>query len=229
VASVVGSALLGAVVGVAAARLVRSVDEHLTELAITVVLAYGTYLVADAIGLSGVIATLVAAGVFGATARGGLTARATDAIDVVWEFAAFLLTAGVFLLVGLAIAPQTLIHATAPIAWGIVAILVGRAVVVYGLLGGLSRAVRRLAARRPGTTVAAAAPSTDAIPVAWLHVVFWAGLRGAVSVALALSLPADLPHRELLQGIVFGIVLFTLIVQGTTSGWVVRRTGAASG
>jgi CPA1 family monovalent cation:H+ antiporter len=228
VASVVGSALLGAVVGVAAARLVRSVDEHLTELAITVVLAYGTYLVADAIGLSGVIATLVAAGVFGATARGGLTARATDAIDVVWEFAAFLLTAGVFLLVGLAIAPQTLIHATAPIAWGIVAILVGRAVVVYGLLGGLSSAARRLAARRPGTT-AAAASATDAIPVAWLHVVFWAGLRGAVSVALALSLPADLPHRELLQGIVFGIVLFTLIVQGTTSGWVVRRTGAASG
>jgi CPA1 family monovalent cation:H+ antiporter len=218
VVSVVGSSVLGAVLGGAAARLVRGVDDHLTELAITVVLAYGTYLVADALGLSGVIATLLAAGVFGATARGALTARATDAIDVVWEFAAFLLTAGVFLLVGLAIAPQTLVLAAAPIAWGIVAILVGRAIVVYGLLGMMSAAVARLGDRR--------APSAATIPRAWLHVLFWAGLRGAVSVALALSLPADLPNRGLLQGIVFGIVLFTLIVQGTTSGWVLRRTGA---
>jgi monovalent cation:H+ antiporter, CPA1 family len=218
VVSVVGSSVLGAVLGSAAARLVRGVDDHLTELAITVVLAYGTYLVADALGLSGVIATLLAAGVFGATARGGLTARATEAIDVVWEFAAFLLTAGVFLLVGLAIAPQTLVLAAAPIAWGIVAILVGRAIVVYGLLGMMSATVARLGDRR--------APSAATIPRAWLHVLFWAGLRGAVSVALALSLPADLPNRGLLQGIVFGIVLFTLIVQGTTSGWVLRRTGA---
>jgi CPA1 family monovalent cation:H+ antiporter len=218
VVSVVGSTVLGALLGSAAARLVRGVDDHLTELAITVVLAYGTYLVAHALGLSGVIATLVAAGVFGATARDGLTARATEAIDVVWEFTAFLLTAGVFLLVGLAIAPQTLALAAAPIAWGIVAILVGRAIVVYGLLGLLSAAMARLGDR--------GSSSGATIPRAWLHVLFWAGLRGAVSVALALSLPADLPNRGLLQGIVFGIVLFTLIVQGTTSGWILRRTGA---
>ena len=218
VVSVVGSSVLGVLLGGAAARIVRGVDDHLTELAITVVLAYGTYLAADALGLSGVIATLVAAGVFGATARGGLTVKATEAIDVVWEFAAFLLTAGVFLLVGLAIAPQTLILAAAPIAWGIVAILVGRAIVVYGLLGTMSAALARLGDR--------GAASSATIPRPWLHVLFWAGLRGAVSVALALSLPPDLPHRELLQGIVFGIVLFTLIVQGTTSGWVLRRTGA---
>ena len=52
---------------------------------------------------------------------------------------------------------------------------------------------------------------------------FWSGLRGAVAVALALSLPADFPQRSLLQTITFGIVLFTLIVQGGTIGWVVRR------
>jgi len=224
VVSVVGSTLLGAVLGAIAARLVRRVDDQLTELAITVVLAYGTYLVADAVGLSGVIATLLAAGVFGSTARPGLTPRAVEAIEVVWEFVAFLLTAGVFLLVGLAMAPQTLVHAVGPIAWGIVAILVGRAIVVYGLVGGLTRSVARLRTRPT-----AGAPVPDpTLPAPWLHVLFWAGLRGAVSVALALSLPADLPNRDLLQGIVFGIVLFTLIVQGTTSGWVVRRTGAGS-
>ena len=55
---------------------------------------------------------------------------------------------------------------------------------------------------------------------------FWAGLRGAVAVAAALSLPIDVPQRALLQEVTFGIVLFTLLVQGTTAGLVLRRSGA---
>lgn len=218
VVRVVGAAILGAAVGWLAARLVRRVDDHLAELALTVVLAYGTYLGAEAAGLSGVIATLVAAGVFGARARGALTARAVEAIDIVWEFAAFLLTAGVFLLVGVSIAADALVLAAGPIVWGMVAILVARAVVVYGLIGAGSALLGRRGAPSGGGA---------ALPRAWLHVLFWAGLRGAVSVALALSLPHDLPNRDLLQGVTFGIVLFTLIVQGSSTGWIVRRTGAA--
>ena len=211
---VAGSGALGAALGWLAGRLVRLSDDHLVELTITIVLAYGTYLLAAQLGGSGVIATLLAAGVFGAIARDGLSERATETIDVVWELAAFLLTAGVFLLVGVSIAPQTLVDAAGPIAWGIGAVLVARAVVVYGLLGGASRLVGR---------------AGDVIPVGWLHVLFWAGLRGAVSVALALSLPADLPNRQLLQGVTFGIVLFTLLVQGTTIPLVVRRSGVQTG
>ena len=55
---------------------------------------------------------------------------------------------------------------------------------------------------------------------------FWAGLRGAVAVAMALSLPADIPQRPLLQEITFGVVLFTLLVQGTTIGWVVDQASS---
>jgi CPA1 family monovalent cation:H+ antiporter len=167
-----------------------------------------------------VIATLVAAGAFGAGARGALTDRSLASIDDVWELVAFLLTASVFLLVGVSIVPGTLVHAVGPIVWGVVATLVARAVVVYGLLGGGSRLFDR--ARRSRTTNSRSAadetpgPGLGPVPMAWLHVLFWAGLRGAVSVALALSLPPDLPNRELLQGITFGIVLFTLLVQGTT-------------
>jgi CPA1 family monovalent cation:H+ antiporter len=218
--TVIGSAVLGAAFGWLAAQLVRRVDDHLAELTITIVLAYGTYLAANAVGGSGVIATLVAAGVFGAIARDGLSARAVEAIDIVWELVAFLLTAAVFLLVGLSIPPATLVHALGPIAWGIVAVLAARAVVVYGLLGGGSRLLgggSRLLER-----------GADRIPLPWLNVLFWAGLRGAVSVALALSLPASLPNRELLQGVTFGVVLFTLLVQGTTVGWVVRRSGVSA-
>lgn len=224
VVKVAGGGALGLAAGWLAARVVRRVDDHLTELTITVVLAYGTYLAAEAVGLSGVIATLVAAASFGSLARGALSRAAVEAIDVVWEFAAFLLTAGVFLIVGLSIAPEALVAAAGAIGWGIAAILVARAAVVYGLLGGGSALVRRIAGRPRGGEPE---PRDEPIPPAWLHVVFWAGLRGAVSVALALSLPADLANRDLLQGLTFGIVLFTLFVQGSTAGWVVRRSGSA--
>jgi CPA1 family monovalent cation:H+ antiporter len=133
-----------------------------------------------------------------------------NAIDTVWEFFAYLLTAVVFLEVGLAISPGRLVDSIVPIAWGVVGILVGRALVVYVLLGGASRL-----ALRPGLA--------ERVPSGWLHVLFWAGLRGAVAVAMALSLPADIPQRALLQEITFGVVLFTLLFQGTTVGRVVDR------
>ena len=229
VVSVVGSAAIGLALGWLAVRVVRRVDDHVVELAITIILAYGTYLVATAVGVSGVIATLVAAGAFGNLAQESLTDRSVDSIDVVWELVAFLLTAFVFLLVGVAISPANLVHAVGPIAVAIVGVLVARAVVVYGLLGATSRLVEAGMARRRGRgTADAELPMTlRPIPMTWLHVLFWAGLRGAVSVALALSLPADLPNRSLLQEITFGVVLFTLLVQGTTASWVVARSGAA--
>jgi CPA1 family monovalent cation:H+ antiporter len=231
VVKVVGGAGIGLAGGWLAARLTRRIDDHLTELTLTVVLAYGSYLVADAIGMSGVIATLLAAGTLGALARETLTPRAVEAIDVVWDFAAFLLTAGVFLLVGVSIAPSALVTAAGAIGWGIVAILVARAAVVYGLIGAGGQVLGRVVGERGprGADRDSVGVAGDGrFPRSWLHVMFWAGLRGAVSVALALSLPDDLPNRELLQGLTFGIVLFTLLVQGTTAGWVVRRSGAAS-
>jgi len=209
VMTVTASLLLGAVVGFLASRIVARVDDHLIELTISVVVAYGTYLLADRLGESGIIATVVAGITFGTYGRRiGLSARTQEALDAVWEFLAFLLTALVFLLVGLAISPQELVAAAAPIAWGVVAILIGRALAIYLLLGGGSRLL--LGKRR---TVSAG----------WLHVLFWSGLRGAVAVALALSLPLDIPQRQLLQTIVFGIVLFTLVVQGTTIDFVTRH------
>jgi CPA1 family monovalent cation:H+ antiporter len=91
-------------------------------------------------------------------------------------------------------------------------VLLGRAIVIYGLLGGAARLERRFGIGRP-------------LPLGWLHVLNWSGLRGAVAVALALSIPETTPDRELLQGIVFGVVLFTLLVQGTTAARFLRWAG----
>jgi CPA1 family monovalent cation:H+ antiporter len=211
---IVSSTVIGLVVGWVASRLIAAVDDHLVELTLSVAAAYGTYIVAAQLGQSGIIATVVAGLLIGNHARRvGMSERSLEALDTVWEFAAFLLTAVVFLLVGLAIGLGDIASALPWIAWGVVAILVGRAVVVYGLLGGTSRLVR---GRNHG------------LPMGWLHILFWGGLRGAVAIALALSLPVDFPKRELLQAITFGIVLFTLLVQGTTVEWLIGRVGAGS-
>ena len=206
------STIVGLVAGWVASRLIAAVDDHLVELTLSVGAAYGTYLVADRLHQSGIIATVVAGLLIGNHARRvGMSPRSLEALDSVWEFFAFLLTAVVFLLIGLAIGLGDVVSALPWIAWGIVAILAGRAFVVYVLLGGASRLVR---------------DSRHALPIAWLHILFWGGLRGAVAIAMALSLPADFPQRQLLQAITFGVVLFTLLVQGTTVEWLINRVGA---
>lgn len=207
--TVLFSLALGAMTGFVASRVVARVDDHLIETTISLLVAYGTYVLADLLHESGVIATVVAGITLGTYGRRiGMSARTQEALDTVWEFLAFILTALIFLLVGLAITVSGLVDAAVPIAWGIVAVLVGRAIVIYGLLGGTARLV---------------GPRRSGLERGWLHILFWSGLRGAVAVALALSLPEDFPQRTQVQSVVFGITLFTLIAQGLTIGLVARR------
>jgi CPA1 family monovalent cation:H+ antiporter len=213
---IVVSTAIGLAAGWVASRLIAIVDDHLVELTLSVAAAYGTYLVADLLDQSGIIATVVAGLLIGNHARRvGMNPRSLEALDTVWEFGAFLLTALVFLLIGLAISFGDVVAALPWIAWGVLAILVGRAIVVYVMLGGASQLILGKGHRH-------------GLPLAWLHVLFWAGLRGAVAIAMALSLPVDFPQRELLQEITFGIVLFTLLVQGTTVERLIERLGVGA-
>jgi CPA1 family monovalent cation:H+ antiporter len=207
------SITLGAAIGWLASLALRPVRDHLLELTISLVAAYGSYLLAQRLGQSGLIATVVCALVIGNHARHtALSGRGRDAVDTVWEFIGFLATTVVFLLIGLSISVDQLWMAAGPIAVALLALIASRAVAVYGLLGGLSGVTARLS-------------GAQAWPLAWFHLINWSGLRGAVAVALALSLPADLPHRELVQGVVFGCVLLTLLIQGGTAGILVDWLG----
>ena len=248
VAVVVLSGALGAVAGYVASRILPNVGDHLIEVSLSVVLAYGTYLVADGLHQSGVIATAVAGIVLGTYGRrNGMSPKTEEALDTVWEFVAFLATAFIFLVVGFSIAAHSLVDVAAPIAWAVAAALVGRALIVYGLLGGWRMVLRALGARHQAVAVPGkvardegkvardegkvardegkVARDEAGLPLGWLHVIFWSGLRGAVSTALALSLPLDFPNRAQLQGITFGVVLFTLVVQATTAELVLARWG----
>ena len=135
------------------------------------------------------------------------------ALDRLWGGAALVLTALAFLLIGVVIVPDLVLRALPLIVAGYVAITLARAFVVYVLIGGAERAL----------------PGPSKIPAAYLHVMFWAGLRGTIATALALAIPETVPERDVLVGAVFGIVLVTILVQGTTAGLVVRWAGIPAG
>jgi CPA1 family monovalent cation:H+ antiporter len=215
VATVAISIVIGLAIGEVATRLIVGVKDRVIELATSLLLAYGTYLVADALGESGIIATAVAGIVLGNEGRRlGLSSHTIEALDTVWEFLAFLLTALVFLLVGLAIPLGALAGEIGAIAWAVAGVLVARALLVYGLLGGLRLLDRRVRGR---------------VPTPWLHVVFWSGLRGAIAVALGLSIASGVPDGGQIQRVAFGVVLFTLAVQATTVEALVGRLGIGRG
>src|SRR2546430_11293592 len=126
-------------------------------------------------------------------------------IGDLWDVVGFVLTSLVFLLIGFAVRLPSLLGSGAAVVVGTGAVVAGRALMVY-----LPAAAVRLWS------------GTAALPRGWVHVIFWSGLRGAIALAAALSLPADFPERELLQQISFGIVLVTLLVQGAGAPIVVR-------
>ncbi|HAV78575.1 MAG TPA: Na+/H+ antiporter [Anaerolineae bacterium] len=193
---------IGVVLGVLASLVISRIDDHLIETAITFILAYGAFLLAESIHVSGVLA-VVAAGL----ANGNIGPRAmspTTRIVVFnfWEFLSFIANSFVFLLIGLVTDLSLLIDNWQAILWGIFAALVTRMIVTYGVL-------------LPFKT----------IPTRWKHVIYWGGLRGAISLALVFSLSAKLDEAvsDQLLAMVFGLVMFTLLIQGTTMGAIVKR------
>ena len=200
------SAVVGVGGGLVAARFIRATNERTIQLGITLVAAYGTYQLADVVGLSGILATVIAGIALGSRMRRTAGADAlVREIEDLWDVVAFILTSLIFLLIGFAIRLPSLLTAAAGVGVGTAAVVIARALIVYA----------------PAAAVRLWTPAR-ALPRGWAHVIFWSGLRGAIALAAALSLPADFPQRGLLQQISFGIVLVTLLVQGAGAAVVVR-------
>jgi monovalent cation:H+ antiporter, CPA1 family len=200
-----GGVAIGLALGWLFSRLIARIDDYLIETTLTTVLAFGSYLVAERLHFSGVLAVVMAGLINGNVSSQGMSPTTRIVLVSFWEYVAFLANSLVFLLIGLEVDAPALLAVWQPIVWAILAVLAGRAVVVYGLswLGNHWLAER--------------------VPWRWQHVLNWGGLRGAISLALALSLPAALgPDRELLRLMAFGVVLFTLLAQATTMQPLIR-------
>jgi CPA1 family monovalent cation:H+ antiporter len=204
VIEVVGALALGAAVGLLGSAAVHGVDDPLLETTMTLIMAYGGYLLADRIGSSGPLETVAAGLVLGVRGRHVMSDETRRQAHIIWDFIDFLANSLIFLLMGLALRPiaeNTLSRlgwsAWWPLVVAVFAVTATRMIVVWGVGALLSHT------RRP-------------LPAGWRRVLTWAGLRGAVSFAAALSLPANLPDRDLLLTLTFGVVFFTLVVQGVT-------------
>lgn len=201
-----GGIMVGLALGWLVSLLIARIDYYLIETALTALLAFGSFLIADRLHVSGVLAVVAAGLINGNIGPQGMSPTARIVIINFWEFVAFLANSFVFLLIGLDVNFTSLASGWHAVLWAVLAVGVARVIVVYGL----SWLVNRF--------------SSAAIPMAWQHVLNWGGLRGAISLALALSLPASLgPGADLLRAMTFGVVLFSLLIQATTMRRLVRR------
>jgi CPA1 family monovalent cation:H+ antiporter len=205
--SIGGGIGVGLALGKTLLVLASRTKEHLVEIAITVVGAFGSFLLAEHLHVSGVLATLTAGMVLAnLDLRGALTDKGKESAHSFWEFAVFLVNSLIFLLIGFDVStfPATNNALMWLISVTILATLTGRAVAVYG--GSLPFRGSR-----------------NTVPLAVQNLLFWGGLRGALSIALVLGMPANTPNRDLLVSIVFHTVAFSIVVQGISVSPFLRR------
>ena len=209
-----GGIVAGALCGGAAVALAgRPTADHLVETALTAAAAYGSFLLADHFHVSGVLATVTAGlvmGNVGALHAGDspfFTERGREVVIAFWDFAAFVANSLIFLLIGqgdAAVAFSAL--GIVPIAVAVALVWAGRALTVYPLCALFARSRLRISARHQ-------------------HALFWGGMRGALALALALSLPPDLAYRGQIVIATFSVVAFSVIVQGIAMPLLLKRWG----
>jgi CPA1 family monovalent cation:H+ antiporter len=191
---------VGLGIGFGISYLTQRFDLPLVEQSLTLVAAYGAYAIAEELGGSGVIAVVLVGVILGNYgSRVGMSPRTRLVVSEFWEFLAFLVNSIVFLLIGDQVQFSTMGANLMPVAVAIAAVLISRAISTFSL-SSFSNAIA-------------------ASQISWTYqtVLWWGGLRGSVSIALALSVPKSFPDRDLIITTVFGVILFTLLVQGLTT------------
>ncbi|ATB28781.1 Na+/H+ antiporter [Melittangium boletus] len=199
--------LIGCALGFGISQVIQRIDDAMVEITLTMIAAYGSFVVAEHFHYSGVIATVAAGMLCGnGVASTSMSPTTRVAVASFWEYLAFALNSVVFLLIGLEVQLSSLLASWKPVLLAYVAVLIGRAVVVYGVSGLLRF-------------------TSEKMPWRWSAVLTWSGLRGAISMVLVLGLPDDFAHRELLVNMTFGVVVLSIIVQGLTMAPLLKRLG----
>jgi CPA1 family monovalent cation:H+ antiporter len=202
-----GGILCGGAVAVGALLLAGRTDDHLVEITLTTVAAYGSFLLADHFGLSGVLATITAGLIIGnVKSPNTISDRGKQAVQAFWEYAAFVANSLIFLLIGIHEAQQHFLAIWRSAATAIVLVTLGRTLAIYPCCFVFSRSSLRVTMKHQ-------------------NVLFWGGLRGAVALALALGLPPEVPRREEIITIGFAVVAFSVFVQGLSIKPLLRRMG----
>ena len=208
---IVGLGLLtGILVGLATAAVMHHIDDGMITITLTTIAAYGSFLIAEKLGVSGVMSTVAAGLIVGEKGLSKILFPSIRlATETFWEYIAFAMNSLIFLLMGFAV-NLTLLWELFPIvliAYG--SVLAARLFVVTG-------------------TWAIFYPTNHKFPFVWAAVMTWAGLRGALSMVLALSIPDSFALKEVIVTLVFGVVLISIFVQGLTMSPLMKLLGILS-
>ncbi|HWD37454.1 MAG TPA: sodium:proton antiporter [Fimbriimonas sp.] len=208
--TVFGGALSGALVAGIALLLVGRTLDYLVEITFTVIAAFGSFILAEKLHVSGVLATMTAGILIGNShSRGFLTQEGHVAVESFWEYAAFVVNSLIFLLIGISVAEQPFLITWLACVAVVSLAMAGRAAAVYGCSALFVKSRFR-------------------VELANQHVLFWGGLRGALALALALGLPESFPQRASVLAVTFAVVAFSVIVQGLTIQPLLGRAKVAS-
>ncbi len=211
VVSVVGGGGIGVLLGLTVAKVMSLVDDHLIEITLTTILAFSAYLLAEHLHISGVMAVIGAGlmtGNYGT--RWAMSPTTRVSVSDFWEYAAFVVNSVLFLMIGIEVKIVDFGPLWVAVLLAVAAMLCGRAAAVFctaPLIGKVDKP----------------------LPGSWQGVLFWGGIRGAICMVLALSLPIDLPLRQLLMAMIFAVVIFTLLVQGLSIKMVLQKLGLIRG
>jgi CPA1 family monovalent cation:H+ antiporter len=207
-----GGLLIGLAVGYVAHRLVRRTEDTMGLLLTTILVAYGSFLITEHyLHLSGVLATVGAGLAMGAHQETHERISDTErTVQTVWETLGFLVTTALYVLIGASVQlPQFAKHAV-PVATAAVLVVVVRAVTIYPLVTVTNLTI------------------SDPVPRRCQHIMVWGGLHTVVPVALVLALPGNLSQTELLETMVFGVAIISLVIQGLLMPALLDRTGLSS-
>ncbi len=195
-----GGLLFGVVVGYLGGELIGWLDsDPILEIGLTIVLAYLAFLAAEELlHVSGIMATLGAGLTLGTWGRLRIAQSVRAYLEQFWAVMAFAANALLFLLLGMQVNLPELLASWDLLLWVILAMLVSRGLVIFGLLPLFNRL-----------------PGVEPVGLGYRFIMFWGGLRGAIALAIVLSLP-EYPFKDLFIALVTGAVLFTLLVQGLT-------------
>ncbi len=206
VLAMLGGVAVGVGFGAVGALVLRRTPDHLTAILASIVLVLATSLLAERVHASPVIAVVVAGLAVGREARSALEPARVLALQGFWETTGFCLNVILFLLVGMQIDARSLLAEAPSIGLAVLALHVGRAVAVYGGLG-------------PPLHMG------GPLPLRWKHVMVVGNVKGALSMAAALALPTELPFRERILSIVFGVTFVTLVTQALPFGRILVALG----
>lgn len=218
----IGGTLAGWLVGRAAMWVFARIEDTLLDVTVSLLAGFIAYFLAEQLHASGVLAAVACGLVLGRQQHAEFTAQTRLAVANIWEFVEFLLTALVFILIGLQLR-------------GIFERLEGYDAASLTLLGFAVSAtliVSRFLWVFPSVflprLLSRSLRERDPVPP-WSHptILSWAGMRGVVSLAAALALPARFPGRDIIVFLAFCAIFASLVVQGTTLGLVIRRLGLA--